>query len=81
MLAKPSPPRFEVEIVIIIIIITIFLCVAFLYYSISVNFFVLVRRTVCQDEKYIEKARFCPRADDFQTYWAKWSENLWELMC
>ena len=39
MLAKPSPPRFEVQIVIIIIIITIFLCVAFLYYSISVNFF------------------------------------------
>ena len=38
MLAKPSPPRFEVQIVIIIIIIAIFLCVAFLYYSISVNF-------------------------------------------
>ena len=44
MLAKPSPPRFEVEIVIIIIIITIFLCVAFLYYSISVNFSGVWRR-------------------------------------
>ena len=44
MLAEPSPPRFEVQIVIIIIIITIFLCVAFLYYSISVNFFGVWRR-------------------------------------
>ena len=44
MLAKPSPPRFEVQIVIIIIIIAIFLCVAFLYYSISVNFFGVWRR-------------------------------------
>ena len=33
-MAKPSLPRFEVHIVIII---TIFICVAFLYYSISAN--------------------------------------------